>query len=59
VGSSVKRGSNSPARVAAMIIAARSLQYCARSALNGTLTCSSSHVSALAAVTRAGLVLSR
>src|SRR5215475_10279139 len=58
-GSSNPRGSSSPARVAAMILAARSLHSCARSASNGTKKCSSSQVSALVTVKSAGLVISR
>src|SRR5262249_27016618 len=55
-GSSNARGSSSPARVAAMILAARSLQSCARSAENGTQKCSCSQVSTLIVLNNAGLV---
>src|SRR5215813_3456073 len=58
-GSSKPRGSNSPARVASMMLAARSDQSCARSALYGTRKCSHSHVSGFVTVNSAGLVISR
>src|SRR5262249_43453993 len=58
-GSSKARGSNSPARVASIMLTARSLQNCARSALNGTRKCSHSQVSAFVTVNSAGLVISR
>src|SRR5262249_38659442 len=58
-GSSKRRGSSSPARVASMMLTARSLQNCARSASNGTRKCSHSQVSAFVTVNSAGLVISR
>src|SRR5262249_55383101 len=58
-GSSKARGSSSPARVASMMLTARSDQSCARSASNGTRKCSHSQVSAFVTVNSAGLVILR
>ena len=55
----VNRGNSSPARVAAMIAAARSIAWRARSALNDRVKCTASQVSELKQVTSAGLVLPR